>query len=447
MVFSPVMEKGGITSAAQRLQGTAMATAPLISQRKDLVPVITELTRRCSFCGDVEPVADRENAIEFLSMEMPDVFFIDFGSPGLDAAGLLESMKADPWLLHGGIIALCLDFEAKVEIEKIQGSNIIAVLTDRELRDYLPNILRIIETNRRILFQHEIGADLVGNISAAFRFGNDLTEANTYANLVCNFLYNAGKIDVKNKEALRLALNELIINAVEHGNCGITYEEKSSWLESGRYIGELIRKKRELPEIKKRMVSFEYRLGPSSAGFTISDEGRGFDWRKLKDPKDAGNLLKLHGRGILIARHAVKNLRYNTAGNSVRFEFDYPCNIQRPTPAIFSSRGPLEIPAGQTVFREGDRGDHLYYIVSGEYDVLVDTARVSFLTPDDLFMGEMSFLLDNRRSATVVARTPGRLIKLSKKDFVAAIRKKPHYALFLARLLAQRVQRVNRTAV
>jgi CRP-like cAMP-binding protein len=55
----------------------------------------------------------------------------------------------------------------------------------------------------------------------------------------------------------------------------------------------------------------------------------------------------------------------------------------------------------------------------------------------------MSFLLDNRRSATVVARTPGRLIRISKKEFVGAIRRKPHYALFLARLLAQRVQRAN----
>ena len=53
----------------------------------------------------------------------------------------------------------------------------------------------------------------------------------------------------------------------------------------------------------------------------------------------------------------------------------------------------------------------------------------------------MSFLLHNRRSATVNATTDGTLIRIAKKDFVAAIKEKPHYALFLSRLLAQRLQR------
>ena len=69
------------------------------------------------------------------------------------------------------------------------------------------------------------------------------------------------------------------------------------------------------------------------------------------------------------------------------------------------------------------------------------------LTPDDLFMGEMSFLLSNRRSATVVAKGTCTLIKISKQDFVNLIKENPHYGIFLARLLAQRLARLNaRTA-
>jgi hypothetical protein len=423
-----------------------VATAPFISRREELFPVIKELARAYSFCGDVELVTDKDQTIEFLTMEMPDVLFLDFGSEGLDAAALLDSMKADSWLHHGGIIAFCRDTEAKMEIENLQGSNILAVLTDREVREHLPNILRIIDTNQRVLFQHEIGIDIVENISASFLFASDLNEAHTYANMVCNFLYNAGKIDARSKESLRLALNELLINAVEHGNCGITYEEKSSWLGGGGYIGDLITKKKESPDISKRRVTFEYHLGHSYAGFRIADEGSGFDWRNLKDPESAENIMKLHGRGVKIARHTTKNLQYNEKGNQVSFEFHYPPRVERPTPAIFNAIDPVEIAAGDVVFNEGDRSDFLYYIVSGEYDVFVNAVKISFLNADDLFMGEMSFLLDNRRSATVVARTPGRLIKLSKKGFVTAIREKPHYALFLARMLARRVRRANSTS-
>ena len=73
----------------------------------------------------------------------------------------------------------------------------------------------------------------------------------------------------------------------------------------------------------------------------------------------------------------------------------------------------------------------------------VSGKTVSRLTADDVFMGEMSFLLNNQRSATIRATDEGRLIRISKKEFVEAIKQKPHYALFLSRLLAQRIARLN----
>jgi len=60
-------------------------------------------------------------------------------------------------------------------------------------------------------------------------------------------------------------------------------------------------------------------------------------------------------------------------------------------------------------------------------------------------MGEMAFLLDNQRSATVKAESPGKLIEITKQEFVEAIKAKPHYGIFLCRLLAQRIQRTNQS--
>ena len=60
-----------------------------------------------------------------------------------------------------------------------------------------------------------------------------------------------------------------------------------------------------------------------------------------------------------------------------------------------------------------------------------------------MFMGEMAFLLSNRRSATVIAKGAAVLIKISKQDFVNLIKENPHYGIFLARLLAQRLARLN----
>lgn len=61
----------------------------------------------------------------------------------------------------------------------------------------------------------------------------------------------------------------------------------------------------------------------------------------------------------------------------------------------------------------------------------------------DLFLGEMSFLLNRRRTATARSESAGSLISISRRDFVEAIREKPQYALVLSRLLAQRLERQN----
>jgi hypothetical protein len=178
--------------------------------------------------------------------------------------------------------------------------------------------------------------------------------------------------------------------------------------------------------------------------WVVADEGKGFDWRTVKDTTSDENLLELHGRGIMMARLSTSELTYNEAGNEVRFSVPFPAGLARLTPGLFHDTDAITFGAGEAVFNQGEPSNFLYYIISGEYDVLVDGASVSYLDPDDLFMGEMSFLLDNHRTATVKARTTGKLMRISKKDFVAAIKKKPHYALFLARLLAQRVRRANR---
>mgnify|MGYP006286731463 CR=1 FL=1 len=56
----------------------------------------------------------------------------------------------------------------------------------------------------------------------------------------------------------------------------------------------------------------------------------------------------------------------------------------------------------------------------------------------------MSFLLGNRRSATVVSRGGSELVRVTKNAFVNGIQRQPHYGIFLARLLAQRLSRLNK---
>lgn len=417
---------------------------PLINSDPDLQEKIAGLIRDVLKPEqDLVPLDSRVKAVDYLNTEMPEVVLLNFSDPRVDAFDLLEVVAGDPWLIHGGIVALCADYEATSRLEQFRQVNVIAAIPAGSLERQLPRIMDIIQHNRRILFQREIGADLVRGISGSFKLRNDPLEARCHTNLVCNFLYNSNRLDDDTREGLNLALGEILMNGIEHGNCGISFEEKSAWLEDGGDIADLIARRCEDPEIDRRRVTFEYTITPEASEFLIADEGEGFDWRKVLVPTDEENLLLEHGRGIMLATALTDRLTYNEPGNEVRFRLPHQSDLVSVTPALLEEIEPEDVGPGDIVFNQGEPGTFLYYIAKGTYEVLVNGQVVATMSPDDIFMGEMSFLLNNRRSATVRAQADGRLIKISKSDFVEAIKNKPHYALFLSRLLAQRVVRAN----
>lgn len=369
----------------------------------------------------------------------------NFADENIDSLSILKEIQEDPWLHYGGIIGIHGGADDKKLLEAMQDANIIALLRMSEFMPGLPRLLRIIRQNKQILFQRGIQQHLLKTISGAFVIDNDPLDITTYTNLVTNYLYSSSLIDREDKEKLHVALLELLINAIEHGNCKIDFEEKSSWLERNGNIMDLIREKNKDPSVKARKVYFSYTITPDRSRFSIRDEGDGFDWRARIDaaPETPG----LHGMGMRMVNHYVKELAYSEKGNEVAFVIDHRKATSNVIPKIFERAEEIAFKDGEYICSEGEESDFLYYIVSGTLYVYSKGKFVSSLTPDDLFMGEMSFLLSNRRSATVVAKGTCTLIKISKQDFVNLIKENPHYGIFLARLLAQRLARLNaRTA-
>lgn len=421
-----------------------METITLISTNTELFKDVEELLKT-SAAADIRGIQRKEpeGALDFLSMEMPDLALMDCSDPSFNAFAMIRSITDDPWLFHGGIIALCEDYECSEKLEQIKGANIVATIMRDDLAQNLPTIMNVVRSNRRILYQHELEADLVWNISGSFKLANDTVEAACYSNLVSNFLCMSKRIDVDKKSVLAMSIYEMLVNAIEHGNCGINYAEKTAVLDRGGYITDLIREKCKDPVVAAKRVTFEYAFQHDCARFLIGDEGHGFDWKEFVEEKHTTGILELHGRGIFMTKGFTRNLKYNEAGNEVSFEVAYQKDLDVATPGVFRSMECREVSVGQIVFNYGEPSDYLYYIVKGQYDVIVNNKVVSILSPDDIFVGEMSFLLNNRRSATVKAKTAGKLIQISKKEFIEAIKRKPQYALFLSRLLAQRIQRLN----
>jgi len=72
-------------------------------------------------------------------------------------------------------------------------------------------------------------------------------------------------------------------------------------------------------------------------------------------------------------------------------------------------------PAGATLVREGDFSNDMVAIESGTAEVIQGDRTVGSLGPGDVF-GEMGVLGHETRSATIVANSPMRLIRLTSWD-------------------------------
>src|ERR1041385_8005293 len=66
-----------------------------------------------------------------------------------------------------------------------------------------------------------------------------------------------------------------------------------------------------------RPVPLSARLPRDHAEFTVRDEGPGFDVSTLPDPRDPANLEKASGRGVMLIRTFMDEVRYNDKGNQV----------------------------------------------------------------------------------------------------------------------------------
>lgn len=421
-----------------------MIRIPMVSTDEKLN---STFMRECEKAGEeFSPVFINESdeVIEYLKYELPEIKIFYFSDKNADVVGILKQVQNDPWLHYGGIIAIHDNSDEKELLETMQNSNIIAVMRKSEFIYNVSRLLRILRQNKHILFQRGIQQHLLSEISGSFVMDNDPLDVTTYTNLLTNYLFNANLISRDTKEKLHVALLELVINAIEHGNCKISYDEKTVWLEKNRDIMDLIREKNKDPIIKARKVFLTYAIFPDKTRITIRDEGDGFDWKaRIAKKAEPG----LHGMGMKMANLYVQNLLYNSKGNEVSFEISHQLNESNSIPQIFRQSKESVFEEGQFIFREGEESDFLYYIVSGKVHVYTKGKLVSVLTPDDMFLGEMSFLLNNKRSASVVSKGRSVLIRISKNDFVNLIKENPHYGIFLARLLAQRLARLNfRTA-
>jgi CheY-like chemotaxis protein len=111
-------------------------------------------------------------------------------------------------------------------------------------------------------------------------------------------------------------ISELLVNAVEHGNLGISYEDKSSLVADKKWQQE-ISNRLAAPQYADRIVTVIFERKKDACYIQITDEGEGFDWKQFLEV-DPSRAMHNHGRGIAMANMlCFSKLIYNDKGNQV----------------------------------------------------------------------------------------------------------------------------------
>jgi anti-sigma regulatory factor (Ser/Thr protein kinase) len=120
---------------------------------------------------------------------------------------------------------------------------------------------------------------------------------------------------------LLLAIDELVQNAYEHGNLELSSDLKNRLIANNTFVEELYNREKEHGE---KEISVEIDLSNQLACITVSDQGKGFEWRslfeKLEDSNSINKELATSGNGLALLKKLADEFYYEDQGRTSIFK-------------------------------------------------------------------------------------------------------------------------------
>lgn len=251
-------------------------------------------------------------ALEQISRRLPDLVLTDLLMPGMDGHDLVKRIRSDfplvPVLLMtsqgceqialGALRAGAASYVPKKDLGNDLVDTVEHVLTFAEAR----------RSRRKVLGYLEHSA-------AEFHLENDPSLISPLAGYFQENLEHLGFGTETVRTQVGVAIMEALSNAMIHGNLEIGSELKH--LDREKYQGILNRRRQQHP-YAGRKVRCSSRESKERIEYTIRDQGQGFDPASLPDPTAPKNVLGVAGRGILLIRTFMDEVKFNQKGNEIR---------------------------------------------------------------------------------------------------------------------------------
>lgn len=249
-------------------------------------------------------------ALAAIAQDMPDLVLTDLQMPDMNGLELVQAIKSQYPSLPTILMTA-------------KGSEDLALLALQQgAAGYVPkrNLARdLLETVEGILGAAAAERD-EGRVLACltatesnFVLDNDPSLITPLVRHLEGQLKSMKLCDANGLLRVAVCLREALFNALYHGNLevGADLREKDE-----KAYTRLVEERRKLEPYSSRRIHVQATFTPQQAGYTVRDEGAGFNVASLPDSKDAA-ALEADRRGLLLIRTFMDKVTHNESGNQI----------------------------------------------------------------------------------------------------------------------------------
>jgi CheY-like chemotaxis protein/anti-sigma regulatory factor (Ser/Thr protein kinase) len=255
--------------------------------------------------------AGGEEALDLIRSEKPDLVLTDMVMPGMNGLELVEATHARYPSLP--VILMTAHGSEDLAMQALQHGAASYVPKQNLARDLLETVEEVLRLSSAERNQQRL-MECLTRTEADFVLDNDPSLIPALIGHVCENLRRLRCCPENERLRVTVALSEAVLNAMYHGNLEINSELREHDEKAYRI---LLEERRRSDPYARRRVHVHAEESPAEARYVVRDEGPGFDPTRLPDPTDPANLERVSGRGLLLIRTFMDEVRHNDKGNEI----------------------------------------------------------------------------------------------------------------------------------
>jgi CheY-like chemotaxis protein/anti-sigma regulatory factor (Ser/Thr protein kinase) len=259
----------------------------------------------------VEYASDGREALDRFESEVPDLAVTDLIMPSVDGLEFVSTVKSEFPLVP--VVLMTARGNEEIALSALRAGAAGYVPKRILAQDLAATVQRILAAAREDRSLSRLMHRMVDNRSS-FVLHNDPS----LIPLLLGYLQQASRCvqleDELDRLRIRLAVEEALLNALYRGNlevpAGLEHEDPAAF-------ADLLHSRLSEPPYRDRRIHVSWTIARDGLTVVIKDDGPGFDPAASAGRPENVDFDTIFGRGLLIMRTFMDEVRYSPAGNEV----------------------------------------------------------------------------------------------------------------------------------